>query len=851
MTDIEIIEAIEKAIKIKLERYDPGEIEDILWSDNPEYCLDETGAVMGLNLEEQSINPVLPYLARLKRLTHLNLFGCQLALCALDFLAELPELAVLNLGGNPGIKDYSFLQTLKELKVLSLCNSSLTDVSFLKNLPALETLDLSDNEITDLSFVAHLHHLTELDIDLNPIENPPPEIAKQGPAAIRDYFRSLKKEGTAKKLDEVKILLVGEGTAGKTSLFKRLNNEPFDENEGQTHGVNIGTLPIDVLLNGQKQTIKAHCWDFGGQEIMHASHQFFLSSRSLYILVLNSRTHEKTDYWLKHIASFGGHSPVLIVINKIDENPGFDLDRNSLKQKYPNIAGFYQVSCKDKTGLGAFKQALQETIPGIELLRTPVAASWLHVKEKLQAATAKENYIDQPAFETICKQEKIDDISSRTTLIRFLNELGVVLHFKELALSNFHVLNPHWVTEGVYRIINSPFLAEQKGILDTGRLPYVLNEEKTKTEAYDQKLPEVTYNNPEQLYILSLMKQFELCFRLDDGKILIPDLLKKETPDIDIEERDALRYLLRYDFLPLNVISRFMVRMHRDIDGSLMWRTGVVLQDRDLGVRAVVKADEDEREIAILVSGKRKRDYFSVIRKTLREINDSFEKLAPQELVPLPGYPGEFVDYRELIGLEQMGEADITIGKLEKKFSVKQLLDGIEREEERRTRGFTGDDPGRALRPLHFEPEPREASKKLDRIKELNRLIDNLGKEIDLKKKQKDLWDTEAQKLVRHRYLWIPAVLMVLIIALYILVKTDIWPWSTVEPDTYILPLLLVPGGLVLLLMKGQPLLIPSAYDRAIEKEKEKLYLRNSFDAAGLERMKAELEQAKKERDSL
>jgi len=788
MTDIEIIKAIEKVLKEKLARRDPGDIEDILRRGKPAYCLDETGAVIGLNLAGRSIKPAVPYLARLTHLTHLSLNGCKLKRGDLDFLAGLDRLTHLNLGGNPGIGDYSFLKALKGLKRLylewnnltevsflvglpgltelslsgnpgisdysflgalkglkklylwenNLTNVSflglvpgltelylgwnnLTDISFLRLLPGLETLYLVDNKITDLSFVAHLDQLTELEFRENPIENPPPEIANQGVDAIRDYFRSLK-EGSEKKLDEVKILLVGEGSAGKTSLFKRLNGEPFNENEGQTHGVNIGTLPIDVLLNGRKQTIKAHCWDFGGQEIMHATHQFFLSSRSLYILVLDSRKDDKTDYWLKHIASFGGHSPVLIVINKIDVNPGFDLDRNSLKEKYANIEGFYRVSCKNKSGLEAFKQALQGAIPGIELLRTPVAASWLHVKEKLQTATAKDNYLDQPAFEMICEQEKITDASSRTTLIRFLNELGVVLHFKELALSNFHVLNPRWVTEAVYRIINSPFLAGQKGILDTGRLPFVLNEEKTKTEAYEQKLPGVTYKNPEQLYILSLMENFKLCFRLDNGKILIPDLLEKETPRIDIDGRDALRYVVQYDFLPGSVISRFMVRMHRDIEGNCLWRTGVVLQDRDLGVRALVKADENERQISILVSGKQKRDYFSVIRKTIREINGSFLKFLPKELVPLPGYTDEFVDYRELIGHEQMGEYQITIGRLGKKFPVKQLLDGIESEQERREH-FPGNEGG-----FHFHGRDIIIGDRIEEVNKMPKTVMNIGK---------------------------------------------------------------------------------------------------------------------------
>jgi GTPase SAR1 family protein len=43
-------------------------------------------------------------------------------------------------------------------------------------------------------------------------------------------------------------------------------------------------------------------WDFGGQEIMHGTHQFFLSHRSLYLVVLDGRhdrAKQDAEYWLK------------------------------------------------------------------------------------------------------------------------------------------------------------------------------------------------------------------------------------------------------------------------------------------------------------------------------------------------------------------------------------------------------------------------------------------------------------------------------------------------------------------------------------------------------------------------
>ena len=106
-------------------------------------------------------------------------------------------------------------------------------------------------------------------------------------------------------MNEVKVLLVGEGGSGKTSLVKRLMGQGFDPNESQTHGINIRHKDFAPPTPGS-DPVHVRFWDFGGQEIMHATHQFFLSQRSVYVLVLDARKEEAAEYWLKHIESFGG-----------------------------------------------------------------------------------------------------------------------------------------------------------------------------------------------------------------------------------------------------------------------------------------------------------------------------------------------------------------------------------------------------------------------------------------------------------------------------------------------------------------------------------------------------------------
>ncbi len=103
------------------------------------------------------------------------------------------------------------------------------------------------------------------------LERPPEEI-------VRYYLES--QDGLP--LQELKLLLVGRGGAGKTTLVKRLSGEPVDDHEKESHSISIREL----MIKCPKGEVRARAWDFGGQEILHATHQFFLTERSLYIVVL-------------------------------------------------------------------------------------------------------------------------------------------------------------------------------------------------------------------------------------------------------------------------------------------------------------------------------------------------------------------------------------------------------------------------------------------------------------------------------------------------------------------------------------------------------------------------------------
>ena len=458
---------------------------------------------------------------------------------------------------------------------------------------------------------------TSLDLSGNNLNSIPPEILSKydDPVIIINYYLEHQK-GSKRPLNEAKMILVGQGNVGKTSLVKRLLHDSFDPHEEETKGIEVEKWQITA----KNQKIRLNVWDFGGQEIMHATHQFFLTKRSLYLLVLDARLGDEEnrfEYWLKIIKSFGGESPVIIVGNKIDQCP-LDLDKKGIMDKYNNIKSIVEISSKNGKGIDNLKNMIEKEVDELEHVHDPFLNSWFDVKNQLETMKEIRDYIPYTDFENMCQEKGVIKSVSQRTLIGFLHDLGIVLNFHDdPRLEETNILNPIWVTEGVYRILNSNELFHHKGLLEFKKLNKILNSKE--------------YPSDKHLFIIDMMRKFELCFDLEgfkDQKFLIPDLLSKEEPHTG-EWDDTLAFQYEYDVLPGNIISRFIVRMHPFICKHTYWRSGVVLENEDHGNKALVKAEEK---------------------------------------VPLPDDPGIMVGYEPLMNLEGIETAQ-KVGKTYNKFA--------------------------------------------------------------------------------------------------------------------------------------------------------------------------------------
>ncbi len=629
--------------------------------------------------------------------------GGQLSPRVPDIVFMLGTLAMVSFVDWPNLVAVnSAIRRLGKLRVLVL-----RDLPGVTNLPpeigqlvGIQSLDVSDNKLTALpDSMRRLGKLKQLFLHGNPALDIPPEILGPDPGELVDgkatpkdaadilayYFRG--REETTRPLNEAKILLVGQGAVGKTSLVNRLVDDTFNPQEEKTEGINISRWEIPGKAGPIADNIRLNIWDFGGQEIMHATHQFFLTKRSLYLLVLDARKGENESnihYWLRVIQSYGGDSPVLIVINKHEPPNHLDLNETRLRKDFaPNVVGFFKTSCPDGEGIAELKAAIQEQIHKLPHVYNRVPVSYIQVKEELEQEARNKDFIDLTDYLAICNRRNVEREADQKVLLRFLHDLGNVLNFDDpdspYQLQETKVLNPEWVTGGVYKILNNHMLMQHGGVLEKLELAGVLADPGT-------------YPPERQQFIVDMMRQFELCFAFPDSggtKFLIPELLLPNEPDLNWDEGDALNFEYHYKVLPDGVIPRFIVRTHdRLTSNPTYWRSGVVLEID--GSRVLVRGETSVGKVFVSVRGPvlaLRRNALAVIREEFRRIHATIPRIGAQEKVPLPDKPGVTVGYRTLLNHEERGLDTIMPDEAERPYAVQELLNGIE-DKNKRIREF-------------------------------------------------------------------------------------------------------------------------------------------------------------------
>jgi len=447
--------------------------------------------------------------------------------------------------------------------------------------------------------------IEQLEKELNTtfdIENIPIEIIQQGKEAIKNYLNE-RERGTV-NLYETKLLIVGYGMVGKTSLMKRLVSNQYNDKEETTEGIEIKQWNLKTENNDE---LKINIWDFGGQEIYHSTHQFFLSKRSLYLLIWDARIDQMMpnyahfDYWLRIASLLSQNSPILVVQNKIDERV-HEIDEKNLRDYFPNIVDFYKVSAKDSTGVKELQDVICKEINKLPHIGEQLPKVWIDIRNNLMQT--QQNYIKLDDYLAVCKSYHID-FEQALHLSNYFHDLGIFLHFQDNdILRNLIFLNPEWATKAVYKIIDTKEVVLNKGKFNYSQLQKIWQD----------------YPDDKFAFLIELMKKFELCFLLPNQvDYIVPGLLLPTEPGLNWDSIGNLQFEYRYVFLPAGIVTRLIVRMHDYIKNNLYWRHGVIVEREN--ATAIITNDTLGRIVKIKITGKNKQDLFAIIRYEMEHIH--------------------------------------------------------------------------------------------------------------------------------------------------------------------------------------------------------------------------------------
>ena len=593
-----------------------------------------------------------------------------LDLSILPEITSLPEineksskLMVIDLRGSGLTSLPKSIANFRELQVLSLgVSNDFTELSDeICRLPKLRQLDLSRSNIASLpDSIGQLKSLERLDLSYCHLKNIPYGLVQLGLPFVTDgeykeicvnltrvtldegdislfskprelieaYYKNLVSESCS----ECKVIFLGDGAAGKSSIIERIVHDRFEAGSLPTDGVKMtkwseypDRTPLE--LNGKPLTVRF--LDFGGQEIMHSMHRCFLTSHTVYVVVCESRDDAEIDSvaarWLETVKTFAPDCPVLLALNKADLNPNVTVNERALRAIHPQYCHMVRTSAKrdGDPGIRQLTESILREIPGC-LSNLTGNRDFLNLKNELENMEA--DYILPEDFTGRCDRLHIQT-ELREMLLSWFQDLGIAYTYTT-TFRMVYVLNPAWLTNGIYRLIlrteNGGFLRHR-----------VIRDTLGKSYSGDIR-PDKTYTPQEMEFILHVMRKFEISMRVGeeygDGIEMIPMKMEKTPPARYDEFRKAGALHLRWEagYLPNNLVHRLMIRKYPELDPDkpllekCVWRTGGWF--KSAGGEQEALAELTDKALDVYVRGNHDARVYmdsfrQMILQILRELN--------------------------------------------------------------------------------------------------------------------------------------------------------------------------------------------------------------------------------------
>ncbi|CAG5136337.1 unnamed protein product, partial [Candidula unifasciata] len=482
-----------------------------------------------------------------------------------------PNISELNLSGNQLLSLPPDIGELSNLRILSLKGNTK-----LRELPPKLGL---------------LKSLWKLDLEMCPLDGAIQDYMLNSRFPVKDilgFLQSVLEEST--EYNCMNLMLVGYHKIGKTSLLQRLCEkgklpqkathwmDRVNKQESKKQATLLSTVGIDinelVLEKRSKGPVVFRTWDFGGQREYYATHQYFLSPRSLYLVVWSiidgERGVESLLQWLVNIQARAPGAPVVIVGTHLDilhdkttrrnYPEDFEESMKLLIQKMflsnpepdksglPNILTAVNVSCKTGENIKMLVDVIYENAFELKhprsrtqfLVKQKIPRKYLLLQEIVRELALerlkdlKEPVLNRSKY-TLCVLNKMmergatfRDVEELEQATRFLHENGVLFHYDDLPLRDLFFLDPQWLCDQLARVITVKEINNfaQRGVMKLKNLEVL----------FKSNMMEMEHS---EVYITNLLNKFEVALQFDEEHLLLPSLLPTETELLEMARKKS------------------------------------------------------------------------------------------------------------------------------------------------------------------------------------------------------------------------------------------------------------------------------------------------------------------------
>jgi internalin A len=637
-----------------------------------------------LTIDGNRLTTLPPEIGQLTSLQELRLDGNRLTTLPPE-IGQLTSLYQLVLYRNQLATLPAEIGRLTSLRELWLDGNRLTTLpAEIGQLTSLRELMLAENQLTSLpaEIADQLDNGLIVNLNGNPLEEPLPELLQQDSRAVAVYLRSLR-DGIAQY--EAKVLLIGEGNVGKTSLSAALRGDAFVEDRPFTHGIEIQPIVLRHPDAGEDMTIRV--WDFGGQEVYRITHQFFFSRQALYLLVWKPREGQEqneVEGWLRRIRlRVGPDAQVLIVATHCARNQHPDLDYPHLQREFPHmLVGHFEVDNRTCYGIRELRDAIAEQVARLPQMGQKISFRWVAVRDEIAEMTQMQPQMSFLDFTALCQRHHVGD-DETGTLATLMHDLGQIIYYgADEGLQDFVVLNPEWLTKAISYVLRDDATRYSGGVLDHVRL----------REIWQDRQDGPGYPARYHRYFLRLMEKFDISYRLDDEQSsLVAQLVPYQRPDLPWDSRTPLPGLLRRLALvcqlgePAPGLMAWLTVRHHGAATGKHWRTGVFLRHPIPAYNSEALLElTAPAQLAVEVRAPSPDLYFHVLSDSIETlIRSRWAGLTYQLLIPCPTVTIDgnrcphLVSMEDLLAYREEGETRYLCVKCRVRHDVSVLLTGF------------------------------------------------------------------------------------------------------------------------------------------------------------------------------